>query len=230
MKAARAFPASFPATAPLAAILALALCGLASCNLAPGGGTDVGNPEIAARINGSILHRDGSPAALVQVHLRPTAFLSNPDGLAGQGSKAVQDGSSDTQGFFTFDSVPKGDYRIEAVDTSSRGAVISISADGRTDRFTVDPLIVDTTGWITGKVNYAGPALGNSEIIIAVYGMDRWTASIISGDFTLSALPPGTYTLRISAFANPLITTTVPDVKLTAGGRVSVGTVNLAGP
>lgn len=210
----------------LAALLCVSAFLPTACNL--GGGTDVGNPDFSARISGSIKHRDGSPAALVPIHLRPKAFLSNPDSAPGQAGKAVQDGFSDTQGFFTLDSVPRGDYRIEAIDTSGRGAIMEVSQDGRSDLLTLAPVFIDTTGWISGKVIYRGPAQSPPpKIIIAVYGMDRWTAATIGGDFTLSGLPPGKYSLHISTMANTGLTTLISDVALDAGGRVSLETVDL---
>jgi hypothetical protein len=224
MKSARIFFSALPALA-----LAQAILLLAACNLSPGGGTDVGNPEFSARVTGSIVHKDGSPAPFVRIHLRSREFLPQPDSLTALNGKAIQDGATDTQGFFTFDSVPKGEYRIEAVDTPAHGAVVSVSADGRSEHLTAAPIILDTTGWITGKLKYVGPPLvGNSNIFIAVYGMNRWTAATTGGDFTLSDLPPGTYSLRVYAASNPAISAIVTNVQLTAGGRTVVDTVNLS--
>ena len=198
---------------------------LAACNT--GGGTDVGNPDIV-RVSGSLLHRDGTPVPFVPVHLRPQAFYSNPDSAPIQTGKRIQDGFTDTQGFFALDSVPRGRYRIEAVDTSGQGAIVEVFQDGLNEHITFTPVFMDTTGWISGKVNYVGPPQSSRpKIFISVFGMDRWTAANTAGDFTLSDLPAGTYNLRIFTNVNGGMTAFVDSVRLEANGRSSVGTVDL---
>jgi hypothetical protein len=204
---------------------------LAAACLAPGGGTDVGNPDFNARVTGSLTYTDGSPAPWVRVHLRPKAFLPNPDSAAATPGKAPgkeqQDGTSDSQGFFTFEDVPRGEYLIEAVDTGSLGAVVEMTADGKTESVSLGITSLEKTGSISGKINYKGPAQpGPPRIIISVYGMERWTLATSSGDFILNDLPPGKYTLYVSNVAVPKATV-VPELNLTAGEKGSVGTVDL---
>jgi hypothetical protein len=220
-----ASPRRYALPAALAALLAVAL--VLGCNAPPGGGTDVGNPET---VSGSLRRVNGEPAPWIQVQLRPRAFLSNPESLAAAvpPQHSIQDRKTDTQGFFQFDSVPKGDYCIQAFDTSSHGATMLFSVDGTGDRITLAPAIMDTTGSISGTIAYRGPDRpGFPKVIIAVFGMDRWTAANDAGEFILSDLPPGKYTLRISTPTNAALIATVPEKTLSAGGKVSVGTVDL---
>ena len=139
----------------------------------------------------------------------------------------MQDGLSDTQGFFSFDSVPIGDYRVEAIDTASRGAMASVIVDGKSQQVVVADLKVDTTGWIIGNVDYLGSTQSKFKITIAIYGLERWTYAISGGDFTLSALPVGKYTLRISSSGTPPLSTQLKDVEVKAGVRTPVDTVVL---
>lgn len=218
-------PAMPAVSTVLAALLAASL--LIGCNAPPGGGTDVGNPET---VSGSLRRMNGEPAPWIQVQLRPKAFLSNPESLTSvvPPEHSIQDRKTDTQGFFQFDSVPKGDYCIQAFDSSSHGATVLFSVDGTSDRMILEPAIMDTTGSISGKINYLGPARpGFPRVIIAVFGMDRWTAANDSGEFTLSDLPPGKYSLRISTPSSASLITTVPEANLAAGGKFNVGTVDL---
>jgi hypothetical protein len=220
-----AFLGAFLALASLAVLSAAAI--LIGCNAPPGGGTDVGNPET---VSGSFRRMNGEPAPWIHVQLRPTVFLSNPETLSAAvpSEHSIQDRRTDTQGFFQFDSVPKGDYCIQAFDSSSHGAKVLFFVDGNSDRMMLAPATMDTTGSISGKINYSGPIRPNfPKIIVAVYGMDRWTAANEAGDFTLSDLPSGKYTLRISTSSNASYTTTVPEAHLAAGGNASVGTVDL---
>jgi hypothetical protein len=208
-------------------IAAFASAILIGCNLSPGGGTDVGNPEVT-RVTGSLKRADGTPAPFIQIQLRPNAFLSNPDSAPALTVHSIQDKSTDTQGFFTFDSVPRGDYRIRAMDSNALGAVMEFTADGSTVKMTLAPAILDTTGSISGKVIYRGPSRPTvPKILVAVYGMDRWTLANNAGDFTLSDLPPGRYKLRISTDVGTVLTAIVPETELTAGGKASVGSVDL---
>lgn len=190
-----------------------------------GGGTDVGNPEM--RITGSIKHMDGSPAADIPLHLRPQTHLGSPDTAhtPAPAGGILQDGRTDTQGFFVFDSVPKGEYRIEAMDTNGRGAVIEVAANGESPRLELKPAFLDSTGTIAGKINYLGEIKGGyPKITIAVYGMDRATFATNTGAFFLSDLPPGIYKLHIS-YAD--YHANAPATTLAAGQKVTVGTVDL---
>jgi hypothetical protein len=219
------------ALAAFIAVAAFVLLSAASiligCNAPPGGGTDVGNPET---VSGSLRRVNGEPAQRIQVQLRPKVFLSNPESLTAAlpSEHTIQDQLTDTQGFFKFDSVPEGEYCIQAFDTASHGAKVLFSVDGKSDRMVLAPATLDTTGSISGKVNYTGPAKPIfPKVIITVYGMDRWTAANDAGEFTLSDLPPGKYVLRISMPSYPSYITTVPEAELAAGGKTSVGTVDL---
>lgn len=208
-------------------IAALAALYLSGCNQAPGGGTDVGNPEVT-RVTGSLKRVNGTPAPFIQIQLRPDAFLSNPDSATALTGHSIQDKATDTQGFFTFDSVPSGDYHIRATDSNAMGLVVEFTTDGRTDKMTLAPAYLDTTGSISGQVVYRGPLRPTSpKILVAVYGMDRWTFTNNAGDFTLSDLPPGRYRLRISADVGTVLSAIVPETGLAAGWSISVGTVDL---
>jgi hypothetical protein len=190
-----------------------------------GGGTDVGNPEM--RITGSIKRLDGSPAADIPLHLRPQTHLGSPDTTQAPAPAGgiLQDGRTDTQGFFVFDSVPKGEYRIEAMDTNGRGAVIEVSAVGESPRLELKPAYLDSTGAIAGQINYLGEIKGGyPKITVAVYGMDRATFATRTGTYVLSDLPPGVYKLHIS-YAD--YHANAPATTLAAGQKVTVGTVDL---
>ena len=200
------------------------------CQLTPGGGTDVGNPEMSIRVTGSIRHMDGSPGSGIPLHLRPSSHLGTPDTAEARApsDSFQQDGRTDTQGFFTFDSVPKGVYRIEAMDTNGRGAVIELDADGKTANLTLNPAILDSTGSITGHINYLRTiTVGYPKITIAVYGMDRATFATKDGNYTLSDLPPGKHKVRITDNSDTTLTIVLPDITLVAGQNVTAGSVDL---
>ena len=212
--------------APASAALAFLAAALAGC--LAGGGTDVGNPEFA-RVTGSLKNGDGSPAPVIALHLRTRDHLAPPDSLAPPPAESgiAQDRLTDSQGFFTFDSVPRGEYRIEAKDTLGTGALIDISVDGKTARIALDPAFLDRTGSLAGKINYLAPLPVRGQypkVRIAAYGTDRATFATSDGSFILSDLPPGAYRLHVSS---DTLSAEVPETAVTAGGRTEVGTVDL---
>lgn len=214
----------------LKALWAASLLALASlplgCQITPGGGTDVGNPEML-RVTGSIKHLDGTPAQDIPLHLRPESHLGTPDSAhpAPASDGALQEGHTDSQGFFSFDSVPKGEYRIEAMDTNGRGAVIALHADGTVPNIVLNPAFLDSTGSLAGRVNYLGTDK-LTKIAVEVYGMDRTTFATIDGNFTLSDLPPGKYRLHLVT-ASGSASVDVPETEVKAGGAAQIGTVDL---
>ncbi len=230
MKNARFLPSLRRGASALAACACLAVLSAlpAGCNL--GGGTDVGNPELSIRVTGSIKHMDGSPANGIPLHLRPASHLTTLDTNISPAppDSFQQDGWTDTQGFFSFDSVPRGEYRIEAMDTNSRGAVIGFSANGSAADVTLNTAFLDSTGSISGHINYLRSIkVGYPKITIAVYGMDRATFATNDGNYTVSNLPPGKYKLHIVVNSDSTLSAVVPEIPLVAGQHGMAGSVDL---
>lgn len=222
----RAWRAWLAALAVLSALCAL----LAGCELSSGGGTDVGNPEFA-RVTGSLRHGDGSPAADILLHLRARDHWASPDSgtqvpLAAAAETSA-DKRTDSQGFFAFDSVPKGTYRIEGTDGGGLGILIEVDVDGKAARIALAPAFLGATGSIAGKINYLGviPRV-YPKITVAAYGTDRATFTTNDGSYILSDLPEGSYKLHIS-MAGDSLSAEVPEVHVTAGQTAQAGTVDL---
>jgi hypothetical protein len=201
---------------------ALAATFVAGCMA--GGGTDVGNPEFL-RVTGSLKYTDGSTIQDLPVHLRSREYLHDPAGIASSFSGFALDRNTDSQGFFTFDSVPRGQYRIEATDSAGKGILIDLDAASGNSRIALAPAVLETTGTLAGSINYRG-AIGSvyPKIAVAVYGTDRMTYALSDGSFILSNLPAGAYRLRI--FTDSL-SVEVPETRVEAGGRAEVGPVDL---
>lgn len=216
-----------PAHAPRRAALALAAFAalLVWGCITAGGGTDVGNPEMV-RVTGSFMRPDGSPASDLALHLRPRDYLLLPDAPAAPPAPgSFQDRRTDSQGFFTFDSVPRGLYRIETTDSSGRGALIDLDATGNQARIALKTAILASTGSIEGSLNYLGVVRGTyPKIAIAVYGTDRLTYATSDGKFVLGNLPAGAYRLHVSTDSSEA---EVPEARVEPGGRTQVGPVNI---
>jgi hypothetical protein len=212
---------------PAAAVLAAWAGLLAGCEIA-GGGTDVGNPEFV-RVTGSLRSQDPahSPVADFPLRLRPRNHWETPDSPAAAPGGPSQDRRTDSQGFFAFDSVPRGQYRIEGTDSSGQGALIEVEVDGKSSRIALEPVLLARSGSIAGTINYLGPSTRlYPKIAIAARGTDHATYATSDGSFVLSDLPPGTYSLHIST-ASDSMATDVQSIQVLAGMRSQAGTVVL---
>jgi hypothetical protein len=114
------------------------------------------------------------------------------------------------------------------MDTNGRGAVIEVTADGKARQVDLKPAFLDSTGTLTGQINYLGPINGGyPKITIAVYGLDRATLATKTGTYVLSDLPPGKYKLRISMTAPAAFQADLPETTLEAGKKSTLATVDL---
>lgn len=208
---------------PLALLLALLLGGCLG-----GGGTDVGNPDIlSARVSGALRQSDGTPAAWVDLRLRPSDYVPGPGGLPpATVGDSLQDGRTDSQGFFTFEKVPRGEYVLEAHDGRRKGTLITFTVTGADPRIDLPPAGLDTTGTLHGTVALAGGP-DSTVLRVEVLGLERYTLANDVGEFVLEDLPAGTYALRFSAATGPARPVLVPGIRLPSGGRVQVPPVVL---
>jgi len=163
---------------------------LAGCGSGPqvaGTGSQTGNSVVAGRI----LQSDSlTGAAGAVVFLRPMAWTPSETGLA-----PVLEVTTDSLGYYRFDSVPAGGYRIEARD-SSRGWTRTIHPAG--SRLDVPHAAVHPLGSLKVEFDPTDTVLGGK---LELYGMDRSIKipDTASKDFTLQfdSLPPGLHTVRI---------------------------------
>lgn len=192
-----------------------------------GGGTDIGNPKFdSARVSGTLLNKDGHPAVGASMRIRPDIYL--PTGVlpADGDSSGKRDDSTDTQGYFHFESVRNGKYILEGADGIGHGIRVPFTVSGESGLLSLPVSRLDTTGSIEGVVTYPGGP-GRLKILVSTYGLEHATAATASGRFVLEGLPSGTFDLHVTTFADSFPPFDIKDIHLVAPGRVVVDTVRL---
>lgn len=174
--------------------LALAIwgCGNTPMQTADGGGSEV-------EITGKLANEDGTPAGGVQVYLRPNDYLPYVTAKAAARSSSVnlQYTLTDSMGNFSFDSVTPDTYLVECLEIEGKtGALIdSIKVDGGSSVLYLPADTLKELGTIAGKIQLP-ESLSAARLRVLVYGLDRIFLPDTNGDYVLTGLAEGTYTLR----------------------------------
>jgi hypothetical protein len=188
---------------------------------------DHGSGSETVALAGRIVNADGTPAAGAKLRLRPQRFLADTSvNAVHQGSPDAVDTTVDSQGYFKLDSVPRGEYYLEAGDGADKGVLIPCVLKGDTDTVRLAPAQLRPTGAVTGTVVVPNEFAGRTYVL--VYGVDRVVRADSLGGFTLSGLPEGTYTLRAQYSAPAVDPKDVEAVKTTPQGLTDIGKVKLA--
>lgn len=161
-----------------------------------GGGTDTETGSFT--VTGRVLTAEGQPAGCATVVMLPMAFLQDPSEDTA-GSPASRLASADANGRFTFDSVPAGEYRIEAScgNESVASQAVTVAKDGGRS-LEVGSRRMQAPGGLSGTVRFSDGR--RRPFLVQVYG----TGKVVNGDsatgsFRLFPLAPDTYRIRISS-------------------------------
>jgi Concanavalin A-like lectin/glucanases superfamily/Domain of unknown function (DUF2341) len=155
---------------------------------------------------GVVKDEGGSPVMGAQVFVRPASFLADTGG-----APPAPDAITDATGTFRLDSLANGRYIIE-ISRDTLGTALPCSLYSREKRLmTVPEQQIVPFGAVTGKVQYTG----QNPVYVRTYGLVRATRiDSVTGDYRIGRMPPGTYSLQVSAFV-----ATVPPVTI---GNVTV--------
>lgn len=152
-----------------------------------GTGSQTGNSVVAGRL---LLSDSLTGARGATVYLRPMAWTPSEPG-----SVPVRQVTTDSLGYYRFDSVPSGGYRIEARD-STQGWTRTIHPAG--SRLDVPHAAVRALGGLKVEFDPEDTVLGGR---LELYGLDRSIAipERASKEFILAfdGLPAGLLTVRI---------------------------------
>lgn len=209
-------------------LIAAAALAFLGCNREPdpvaGGWTDT---ETGTKISG-VIREEGAAAAGARVSLRPADYLAKdptqPDS-SGPRRGAILDVVSDDEGRFTFDSVPQGEYLIEAVK-GGRGALIPFGVEDNADDVNLVAAHLSPLGRIQGRVMFSDGAPGAA--LVRVYGLERAVlADPATGAFTVPDLPAGTLDLHVSGLEPFILPVRKSGVQVLAGLAADAGDVVL---
>jgi hypothetical protein len=175
------------ATAILAVLTSLVFL---HCTKNIAGGTEVGNPSVAAML----YEPDGTtPAVGAKVKFYP--FDNNPFPALHKTSIAIDSTVTDSNGRYGISTVTAGTYNIIGIKDGNKSILDSIIISPTTPSIPADTLL--PTGSIKGVVRLR-PEHSSTNVYILIFGTNTFTSPIDSiGNFTLDSMAGGTYRVKI---------------------------------
>jgi hypothetical protein len=207
---------------PRRALLRLIFVGLAAVVLfgcifgGTGGGTET---ESAV---GFIYKEDGSPAVAARVVLRPSDYLSDTSSVV-QEDLQLRETTTNSQGRFAFDTLPPGQFRIEAVDGAGKALSREFTL-GEKDHLKLGSETLLPVGSISGNV-LLDTSVRSQKVFVQVYGLERLiTVDSLTGKFTLPDMPAGWYDLRFLSLKPVLMSAKKERVRVDEGRATVIDT------
>ena len=171
------------------------LATLVLCNVACDSGRTAGSSmETENSIAVLVQLADGTPAARLDVIVRPQSYLSGATEL-GSDSLYQLHFTTDEQGRVVLSDVPLGSYVVEARNDSLKGFAKISYASEEQDSLTVD---VSKPSRVSGRVGL--PQMVRSAATVSVQGLDYHVQMDSTGYFEFESLPNGN--VEIVAFVN----------------------------
>ncbi|MDD5674301.1 MAG: DUF1349 domain-containing protein [Chitinivibrionales bacterium] len=205
------------------ALIALGLlvrCSLAPVAAGPGTGSETTNGITAA-----IVRSNGAPAAGALVRLRRSDWATPLPALAKSAALSGADALTDSNGQFRISDVDPGAYMIEVNDGKSAAVLMACTLGTKT---TAD-LGVDTLrsyATIIGAVDTISPT--GTQFFVQVSGLEKLVIVGVDGQYRLTDLPPGVFSLRIVSNAGSI--PTIVNNVWAVGGDTSVASSPLPAP
>lgn len=133
------------------------------------------------------------------VWLRSSGFLAD---TSGDSTEVFETFSNDT-GYFSFDSVPQGDYMVEVRLNDSTLASQRFSRTNSTADLLIDTVLLQQAGSYRGSIDPSSNP-DKSPMHVRVYGLNLHTRVDLFGDFIFPFLPAGEQIIHIVS-GNPAI-------------------------
>jgi hypothetical protein len=209
----------------IAALSLLAIAAFLRCSGNPTEVAQGGGGSEAVALVGTFSYGDKQPAVQARIHLRPRYFLSDTGRIA-KDSKGF-DAVTDANGSFRLDSLPPGEYFLEASDAGALGILIPCTLTGETAVVHLDTTKLVPTGAVTGSI--VPPEGFAGRTYVQVYGLERKVkADSATGKFNLEGLPQGTYTLRAVYSAAVVDPREIDSVESKSADTTDIGLIQLA--
>lgn len=192
------------------------LCGCLNLNsVSHGPGTEV---------IGRVIIPTDSVAIHARVYLRKTDFCADTAGRDTQERRTV----TTTDGSFSFENVPPGEYTVEALDTTHGqqryAVVIRFEIPEKQQQLKLDVSTMKEVGSIVGTV-----VSGNASLWVQIYGLERVAkADPATGTFLFRDIPEGSYSLRMVSSGQTITPKELIAISVTAGTSTNIGNVDAA--
>lgn len=163
-----------------------------------GGGHDGGVAGSSMETENSIAFSatlaDGTPAARMNVRVRPVDFIAAGEGVDALDSTLFIDDITDEKGFVSLKTLKRGDYRIEIGNDSLKGTdafAVELDDEGK---IVVDSLnlTVAEPGSVVGQVELPE---GQKFAMVAIVGLDYYAKTDSQGFFEFKSLPAGEFSV-----------------------------------
>jgi len=192
-----------------------------------GSGTGTGNPQVECLVR----YASGEPASGIAVRLRPDTYSADKhDSLFATG--AIQNVSTDTNGFAHFNGIPQGEYVIEFVDSVSPDSILSavrtFSIQSSTDADSIPNVTLNPAGAVSGSIDMQAVD-AQSVVQVLAMGLDYAVEADNSGRFTFAALPPSdTLSLVVVSKAGNREFVDKIGVAAPSNDSINIGTIGLS--
>jgi hypothetical protein len=187
---------------------------------ATGGGSE--GEARSASVAGQVFYQtDGMPASGAQIIIRLSTFLADTSAAP---KPVVINGVTDADGRFRVDSVDTGRYSLEINDRRGNAVLLHASVAAKDAQVLIGTDSLRPTATLRGSVVLAAQTKLTSSHVL-VYGLERAARPDSTGEFVLSDMPAGTYTMRIAPD-----TSTGCQARDTAGVSVPAGAIRDIAP
>lgn len=162
-----------------------------SCELSPNGG---GGSETESRnyaFTGHAFDSEGVPLRNVHVTVWPDTLLIDPE--SENLPDPVAQAYTDPEGFYGFDTLPQGRFRIYYKGAGLYG-LQSLSIDAPATKQALPPQTLGAGATLTGKFDTAAASIYSR--FVQVYGLPRYARCDSAGGWRIDGIPAGTYRLR----------------------------------
>lgn len=189
-----------------------------------GTGSQAGN----GRVECSIVRADGSAASMARVTLRRKDYLADTAvGPLLKPAVSAAQTTTDELGAVLIDSLDTGDYCMEISDGESTGSLLAFSIAHGNDDVRLPRDTLKAVGALRGTVVSGLHSAASSYI--RFYGLERSIKiDSLSGNFALTDLPAGTYSLSFATSDPNVGARTISSIVIASGKTTTIDTVFLS--
>ena len=176
-------------------------------------------------IAGSAVDTNGRPVSGASVKLRRADYLDTARNVLHKANVLGADAVTNDSGKYFLGSIDTGAYKIEIIDGDNNGAFLACTVRNSDSLIVLAGRTLKPTGLIVGNIP---PSVGGGETItVCVYGLDMSATTDSTGDFSLNALPEGTYSIRFISNVPIYYSCDTSGITLASGAKHDIGQFNL---
>jgi hypothetical protein len=191
-----------------------------ACGCSPQGPQTAGTSEQGnAKFTATLYTKTGVPAADCRVVLRRRDYVSDPSGSLNKTSIDSARSTTNGNGFISIDSLDTGDYSVEATDAKAYAVLMKFSIGPARDSISWGADTIRQFAVVHGKIDSVD---SHVKRFAQVYGLERLSPIVSTGEFILNDLPQGIYKIRIvtsDSAAGPII---LDSVNAEAGASTTI--------